>query len=174
MNVNKKQNNTKETNLYNNILLLSRNKIFYTKFELTDTFLNRIHLIFIHISFLFIRIKKDKKERLYKDLYQETFDIIFKKIEQNIREFGYGDTAVNKNMKKLVNNFYNILLYCENYNDEKADSKMAFFSNYLDRKKKEKSLNKLTLIDYFDKYQTFCFDLNSDSVLRGELNFNYN
>ena len=76
-------------------------------------------------------------------------------------------------MKKLVNNFYNILLYCENYNDEKADSKMAFFSNYLDRKKKEKSLNKLTLIDYFDKYQAFCFDLNSDSVLKGKLNFNY-
>ena len=60
MNVNKKQNNTKETNLYNNILLLSRNKIFYTKFNLADTFQNRIYLVFMHVSFLFIKIKQNK------------------------------------------------------------------------------------------------------------------
>ena len=29
------------------------------------------------------------------------------------------------------------------------------------------------LIEYFNKYEAFCFDLNSDSVLKGDLNFNY-
>ena len=36
--------------LYNKILRLSRNKLFYTKFALEDTFQNRISLIFFHIS----------------------------------------------------------------------------------------------------------------------------
>ena len=52
------QNNAQENILYNNILLLSRNKLFYTKFDLADTFQNRINLIFLHISFLFIKISK--------------------------------------------------------------------------------------------------------------------
>ena len=52
-----KQNSTKESILYSNILLLSRNIIFYTKFDLGDTFQNRIHLIFLHISFIFNKVK---------------------------------------------------------------------------------------------------------------------
>ena len=44
-----KQVNTKEKILYKNLLLLSRNTLFYTKFDLEDSFQNRIHLIFIHI-----------------------------------------------------------------------------------------------------------------------------
>ena len=41
---------SKENILYNNILSLSRNKLFYTKLQLSDTFQNRINLIFIHMS----------------------------------------------------------------------------------------------------------------------------
>ena len=33
--------------------------------------------------------------------------------------------------------------------------------------------NNKDIIVYFNKYQTFCFDLSPDSVLKGELNFNY-
>ena len=29
------------------------------------------------------------------------------------------------------------------------------------------------LIEYFDKYQAFCLDLCLDTVLKGDLNFNY-
>ena len=52
---NLKKSNTQEDILYNNILLLSRNKLFFTEFDLADTFQNRIYLIFTHISFLFIK-----------------------------------------------------------------------------------------------------------------------
>ena len=86
-----KQINTQEDILYNNILLLSRNKLFYTKFDLNDTFQNRIHLIFIHISFIFIKIKQNKN-KIYKIFYQKMFDLIFNKIELNMREIGFGDT----------------------------------------------------------------------------------
>ena len=66
-----KQINTQEEILYNNILLLSRNKLFYTKLSLNDTFQNRIYLIFLHISFLFIKLKQKNKGQFYKEFYQK-------------------------------------------------------------------------------------------------------
>ena len=98
--------NTQEDILYNNILSLSRNKLFFTKFGLADTFQNRIYLIFIHISFLFIKIKQNNQKEIYKIFYQKMFDLIFNQIEQNMREVGFGDTLINKNMKFLVKIFY--------------------------------------------------------------------
>ena len=121
--------NKREDILYNNILLLSRNKIFFTKFNLNDTFQNRIYLIFIHISFLFIKIKQTNQKEIYKNFYQKMFDLIFKKIELNMREIGYGDTVINKNMKFLVITFYNILLNCENLNRKNLLLKKKIFFN---------------------------------------------
>ena len=95
--------------LYNNILALSRNKLLYTIFNLTDTFQNRIHLIFIHVSFLFIKIKHSRYKDVYKIFYQKLFDLIFNNIELNMRELGYGDVVINKNMKALIKIFYSIL-----------------------------------------------------------------
>ena len=108
MNRNNIKVKSQETTLYNNILLLSRNELFYTKFDLSDTFQNRIHLIFIHISFIFIKTKIDMKDNEYKTFYQKLFDLLFKQIELNMREVGYGDVSVNKYMKGLIKSFYNI------------------------------------------------------------------
>ena len=127
MNRNNIKVKSQETTLYNNILLLSRNELFYTKFALSDTFQNRIHLIFIHISFIFVKTKIDMKDKEYKTFYQKLFDFLFKQIELNMREVGYGDVSVNKYMKALIKSFYNILLYCENYKNEKQESKNIFF-----------------------------------------------
>ena len=126
-----KQISTQEDKLYNNILLFSRNKLFYTKFDLIDTFQNRIHLIFIHVSFIFIKIKQNNKNQIYKILYQKIFDLTFNKIELNMRELGFGDTVINKNMKFLVRTFYNILFNCEKYKEMTIDDKNKFFNKYL-------------------------------------------
>ncbi len=166
-------NSMHEDTLYNTILSISRNKLFYTKFDLTDSFQNRINLIFIHISFIFIKIKQNKQDQSFKAFYQKMFDLIFKKIEQNMREVGYGDITVNKNMKFLVKTFYNILLNCENYQNKSINSKNIFFSKHLKYNDIRKTSNNQALIEYFDKYRAFCFDISHDSVLRGELNFIY-
>ena len=167
------QTNTKEYNLYNKILLLSRNKLFFTKFGLADTFQNRIHLIFLHISFLFVKIKQNKQNQLFKIFNQKMFDLVFKQIDQNMREIGYGDVPVNKNMKYLVKNFYNILLNCEKYNKQSMRFKKEFFLKYLEENKTKKHSINDFLIEYFKKYEAFCFDLSLDSVLSGDLNFTY-
>ena len=161
-----KQINTQEDALYNNILLLSRNKLFYTKFDLNDTFQNRIHLIFIHISFIFIKIKQNNKDQMYKIL-------IFNNIESNMREIGYGDTAINKNMRFLTKTFYNVLLNCEKYKQMKAKAKNIFFNKYLEQNNIKNITNNKDIIEYFNEYAAFCFDLASDSVLKGKLKFNF-
>ena len=110
-----KQIKSPENKLYNKFLFLSRNKLFYTKLSLIDTFQNRIYLIFLHISFLFIKLKQNDKNQFYKVFFQKMFDLIFDKIALNMREIGYSDMMINKNMKFLVKVFYNILKNCENY-----------------------------------------------------------
>ena len=165
--------NTQEDILYNNILSLSRNKLFFTKFGLADTFQNRIYLIFIHISFLFIKIKQNNQKEIYKIFYQKMFDLIFKNIELNMREIGYGDIVTNKNMKFLVKTFYNILLNCENLNWRSLNLKKMFFFMYLEHNNMKKKPDNVPLIEYFDRYQAFCLDLSLDSVLKGDLNFRY-
>ena len=168
-----KQINTPEDTLYNSILLLSRNKLFYTKFDLNDTFQNRIHLIFIHISFMFIKIKQNNKDQVYKIFYQRLFDLIFINIESNMREIGYGDTTINKNMNFLTKTFYNVLINCEKYKQMKAKTKNIFFNKYLEQNNIRNTTNNKGIIEYFNEYAAFCFDLSSDSVLKGELKFNY-
>ena len=168
-----KQICTQEDKLYNNILLFSRNKLFYTKFDLIDTFQNRIHLIFIHISFIFIKVKQNNKSQIYKIFYQKIFDFIFNKIELNMREIGFGDTTINKNMKFLVKTFYNILFNCEKYKEMNSDEKIVFFNKYLELNNVNNTAITEDIIEYFDKYEAFCFDLNPNSVLKGELMFNY-
>ena len=168
-----KQIKFKEDKLYNIIIKLSRNKLFYTKMGLSDTFQNRIYLIFLHISFLFIKAKEKNKNQFYEEFYQKMFDFIFKKIELNMREVGHGDMIVNKNMKFLVKSFYDILLNCQNYKDKTMMNKNSFLIKYLEQNTKQEGDISIELVDYFDKYHAFCIDLSSDSVLKGDLNFNY-
>ena len=168
-----KKNNYQEDKLYNKILNLSRNKLFYAEFGLEDTLQNRIYLIFIHISFLIIKIKRKTNNSIYKNFSQKMFDITFRKIELNMRELGHGDMSVNKNMRFLVKIFYNILLNCENYEEKSTSDKNLFLYKHLTNNKNDKGSTKYDLSDYFDKYLAFCLDLRPDSVLKGDLNFNY-
>jgi len=75
-------------------------------------------------------------------------------------------------MKLLVKVFYKILLFCENYNNENTESKNLFLFKYLLQNTNKKDADISNLVEYFNKYQAFCFDLSSDSVLKGDLNFN--
>ena len=54
------------------------------------------------------------------------FDLTFNRIELNMREIGYGDATINKNMRFLVKTFYNILLNCEKYKEMSIDAKDKF------------------------------------------------
>ena len=95
------------------------------------------------------------------------FDFIFKKIEENMRELGWGDVTVNKKMKDLVKIFYSILLNCEKYRENTRLVKNVFLYKYLDVLKDKKQANHCDLVEYFDKYLSFfiAFFISSLSLL---------
>ena len=53
--------NKHDDNLYNTLLVLSRNIFFYKELSLPDTFETRIYLMFIHFSIILKIFKKKRK-----------------------------------------------------------------------------------------------------------------
>ena len=155
--------------LYSKLVKLSRNIFFYEKIQLKDNFETRINLIFIHLSLILIIFKEKNK----KEFPQELFDNIFLNIEYHIRELGYGDVAVNKKMKTLLQIFYDILLKIKQPINQKNLISIELIANYLE----PQCDNKRQLIDdlsnYFEKFYYFCFELENNSMLKGEINFKY-
>jgi len=49
-----------------------------------------------------------------KKLSQKLFDFMFHDFENNLREMGFGDIAVNKRMKKFISAFYGMILNYSN------------------------------------------------------------
>ena len=82
--------------LYNILLLLSRNIFFYKDIKLPDNFETRIYLMFIHFSIILI-IFKEKKQKYN----QKSYDMLFHNIENNLRELGFGDVSVNKKNERF-------------------------------------------------------------------------
>ena len=131
-------------NIYNKLISLTRNKNLYQDFKDQDNFSDRLMLFLFHFAFF---IKVFKKETPKKEL-QEIYDFIFRQLELNIREIGYGDQSINKKMKDYLNVFHGILDKVHFWDDLDANSKKSLFLNFF-----EKSTNHVYLIEYFEKYQ---------------------
>jgi hypothetical protein len=141
---------------------------FYNKIKLNDTFETRVYLIFLHFSLILIifKIKKIK-------FPQNEYDNLFYCIENNLRELGFGDIAVNKKMKSLNNIFYDILI---KINKSKTTFKInknlmiKYFTEFDD-----KNLDKYELFQrYFEKFFNFCFDINPQNMIKDALKFKVN
>ena len=91
--------NDNNTNIYNNLIKLTRNKSLYINLKSNETFADRIVYLLLHFSF-FIKVYKENNS---KKRIQEIHDFIFRQIELSIRELGYGDVSINKNMKIYAN-----------------------------------------------------------------------
>jgi len=164
-----KNKNINIQNLYNKIVILTRKNFFYKDFGLNDTFSNRIYLTFFHFSFILIVLKEKENK---KEINQNMFDFFMQQIELNMREIGYGDVTVNKNMKKLINLFYEILINCKKwyFNDllKKDEFLLKFFT-----KKPSQKINVEKTIDYFDKFAFFIKDIPLNLLSKGVFEFEY-
>ena len=151
--------------LYNTLLKLSRNLFFYNNINLKDTFETRVYLMFMHFSTILI-IYKIKKV----NFPQNSYDSLFDSIENNLRELGLGDVAVNKKMKILNKIFYDILLKI-------SKSKSAFELNpelvlkYFADLNNSKTEKYLFFERYFINFYNFCFELHPETMIKDALNF---
>ena len=79
-------------------------RFFYLDLKLEDTFETRFDLIIFHAFLVFFFYKKKSISK--PNLSQELFDHMFSDFDNNLREMGFGDIAVNKKMKVFVTAFY--------------------------------------------------------------------
>jgi cytochrome b pre-mRNA-processing protein 3 len=158
--------NRHNNSLYNKLVELSRNLFFYKELGLKDNFETRIILIFMHFSII-INLHKNGK------FSQKIFDNIFQNIEYHLRELGYGDVTVNKKMKILNKIFYDILLKIE----DKTKKSFTINEKIITEHFKEMNIDKSVFIGkmghYLVSFHNFCFELDHNSMLKGQINFKY-
>ena len=92
-------------NLYNNLIILSRNKDLYIGLNNQDSFYDRLVLFLLHFAF-FLKNFKNKENTVE---LQEIYDFNFRQLELSIREIGYGDQSINKKMKDYINLFHSMV-----------------------------------------------------------------
>ena len=103
------------------------------------------------------------------------YDSLFNNIENNLREMGLGDVAVNKKMKDLNKIFYDILLKIdrENVDVNKFKINKNLIIKYFEDLKLEEG-EKISLLEsYFDSFFNFCFELKHDNVINNIKNFKF-
>ena len=153
------------TDLYNTLLYLSRNFYFYNKINLKDTFETRIYLMFIHFSLILIIFKKKKI-----NFSQFNYDNLFYCIENNLRELGFGDIAVNKKMKDLNKILYDILLKINKSSDKLIINKNLVLKYFKDLD--NSNFNKYKLFEqYFVNFYDFCFELSPENMIKDAIKF---
>ena len=153
------------SDLYNTLLTLSRNLYFYNKINLKDTYETRVYLMFIHFS-IFLVIFKQKK----KSFPQEIYDSLFFYIENNLRELGQGDVAVNKKMKILNKIFYDILLKF-NKSEETFTINEKLVCNYFEELNDSNNEKYKLFEQYFVNFFNFCFELSPKTMIKDAINF---
>jgi len=123
---NKNNNSRLIEKIYTNIIERSRFKYFYLNKEVDDTLESRFDLIVFH-SFMVFQFFREMKIN-DNPLPQNLFDFMFKDFENNLREMGLGDVAVNKKMKVFISAFYgrisNYSIGVESYRAEKNKNKL--------------------------------------------------
>ena len=152
--------------MYNTLLALSRNIFFYTKIGLPDKFETRIYLMFLHFSIMMIIYKKKGLK-----FNQNDYDQLFNNIENNLRELGFGDVSVNKKMKDMNKQLYDILLKLEvnETTSFKINEKLIFkyFKDFDDKK-----IGKYNDFErYFLNFYKFCFELPLENMIIDAVKF---
>ena len=138
--------------IYQNIVKISRSKFFYLDLKLSDDFETRFDLIIFHAFIIFFYYKNLRNKN--SNISQDLFDLMFSDFENNLREMGFGDIAVNKKMKVFITAFYGriaqyskgIEIYRDNGDktllqqtilnniykgNEKSDQYLDYFINYM-------------------------------------------
>ena len=95
--------------------------------------------------------------------------IIFFFIENNLRELGFGDVAVNKKMKDLNKIFYDILIKISQNQSKFIINRTIIIKYFAILNNNEKKLQELLI--YFNNFYHFCFELTSENMIKDVQNY---
>ena len=156
--------NKEFVNIYNNLVNLSRNKTLFFYFTKKDTFSDRLLVFFFHLAF-FLKYYKSKSTKEY---LQDFYDYVFRQIELDIREIGYGDQSVNKKMKTYVNLLYSIIDKINKWEDLQINQKINILNLYIEIKD-----NNVKFIDYLDKYSIYLSKIPLNSFTKSVIDHKF-
>ena len=156
--------NSEYINIYNNLVNLSRNKNLFFNFTEKDTFSDRLLIFFFHLAFFFKYFKSNINQKYMQNFY----DYVFRQIELDIREIGYGDQTVNKKMKTYVNLLYSIINKIDAWENLSFGKKGDILKNYLDVKENSKKF-----IEYFDNYNKYLSNLSLNSFTKSVIDHKF-
>ena len=156
--------NIEYVNIYNNLINLSRNKTLFFYFTKKDTFSDRLLIFLLHLAF-FLRNFKKKTDPKY---LQNFYDYVFRQLELDIREIGYGDQTVNKKMKTYVNILYSIINKIDNWDKLSLEQKINIFSYYIEIKD-----NSEKFLDYFEKYSNYLTNISLNSFTKSVIDHKF-
>jgi len=145
-------------NIYNNLVNLARNKNLYKVFTTEDTFSDRLVLLLFHFAFFLKIYSKNNKKKTLQNIY----DFFFKQLELSIREIGYGDTTINKEMKNYINIFHSILEKIESWESVEISKKNSIINSYLNINNKS-----YILTEYFDNFTKKLTNNSLNSFTKG-------
>ena len=123
--------------------------------------------MFMHFSIILIIFKKKKI-----NFPQNLYDGLFLNIENNLRELGLGDVAVNKKMKDLNKILYDILL---KLNEDKGKFKINknLVLKYFTELDDTEGYNYGLFEQYFQNFYHFCFELSPENMIKDALKFKF-
>ena len=100
--------------LYQKIVNVSRNKVFYTKLNIPDTLDGRYDLLVLFSIILTFSLSKTGKKGA--ELSQILFDKIFLDLDLSLREMGAGDAGVHIKIKNMIKSYMGRQkVYCESF-----------------------------------------------------------
>ena len=156
--------NSEYINIYNNLVNLSRNKKLFFYFTKKDTFSDRLLIFLFHLAFFF----KSFKKKDYQKYLQGFYDYVFRQIELDIREIGYGDQSVNKKMKTYVNLLYSIINKIDKWEIYSFQQKMDILKIFIEIKD-----NNEKFIDYFENYSNYLSKITLNSFTKSVIDHKF-
>jgi len=170
---NKNNNSRLIEEIYQNIIERSRLKYFYLQKEVEDSLESRFDLIIFH-SFIIFQFFREMKI-VNSSIPQNLFDFMFKDFENNLREMGLGDVAVNKKMKIFITAFYgrvsNYSIGVEVYRTK--NDKMKLFNTIKNNIFKNKMVSSKS-VDFFVEYLVLNINKFIESSLEDNVEKRFN
>ena len=144
----KSENKVLIDGIYKKVVLISRNKFFYTKLSVPDTIDGRFDLLVLFSVFVIFFLNQSGTNG--KLLSQMLFDKIFLDLDLSLREVGAGDAGVNIKIKKMVQSYMGRQkVYCESLENEDFQSLKRSIINNVYR-------NLDNYLDYPDILNNYC------------------
>jgi len=166
----KKKFETISNDIYQKIVNFSRNKIFYTKYNVPDTIDGRFDMLVLITIIVVYRLSKIKNEG--SELSQMIFDVVFKDLDYSLRELGAGDVSVANNMKKLISSYMGRQkIYVKAFKSEDEKFLASAFKNNIFRNTDQKKNLILLLSKNILRINKKLYLIEDTKLLIGDFNF---